>query len=212
EGLGEMSKKKNKNNVMPKEEVLTNQQKLYISYLKDNVELFIQMLLEKSNDFEEKNRIEILKQIASFTKGKLVHYELEHDSYCTWDHSGYLEEDGYISNDITVKEFLENEYTGRWVATYISGHGMHYTDYKESFEEELSESLNNFKMKNIKNKLNEYFGVNISDAEFNDLYFEAEIDDKLCYCDELDELQFVDNILTHEDFGMTLEEVIKVYG
>lgn len=71
--------------------------------------------------------------------GKMpAHYEWECGPEY-WDSSGELREDGVADEQQSVWNFLENEYTGAWTPTFVSGHGKSWTTYGDLFDTDVSE-------------------------------------------------------------------------
>lgn len=129
-----------------------------------NTELDIQM---------EELRKEFIRQINYYlTPDMPVHYEEDHTYDPPYDCSGQLVKAGQISPEITVKEFLEEEYDGNTHASYCSGCGFFHDTYSEdlqSFTLEYGISLMHDK---IRENINKEFKVTISDEEFDELYDE----------------------------------------
>ena len=60
-----------------------------------------------------------------------THYEWRRGD-CPYDTSGELKDCGDIDLNISIADFLEEEYTGGTKATYVSGHGLSYETYQDS--------------------------------------------------------------------------------
>ena len=80
----------------------------------------------------EKNKCQIkskiVKEIKRYMTPLPVHFEIKRDNN-PFDCSGILVEDGDITLNQTVTDFLQNEYTGNKTATYMSGMGWSYDTY-----------------------------------------------------------------------------------
>lgn len=130
-----------------------------------NTELDIQM---------EELRKEFLKQINYYltTPELPAHYVEDHSYDPPYDHSGELVKEGQISTEITVKEFLEDEYNGDTRASYCSGCGFFHDTYSESLRSFTLEYGCNLMYRIIRENINKEFKVTISDEEFDELYDE----------------------------------------
>lgn len=63
------------------------------------------------------------------------HFKWKSDG-CPYDHSGVVEQQGNIDQNITIGAFFD-EYTGERRATFESGHGWNYISYSEALTEDI---------------------------------------------------------------------------
>lgn len=80
----------------------------------------------------------ILNEIRDIYADRPLHYKWKRSSI-PWDSSKKLVEDGMISDNITLLEFLE-EYTGCWRPTYESKQGWIYENYDDEISYETLEA------------------------------------------------------------------------
>ena len=139
---------------------------------------------------KEQIKEKLIDEIGNMIYPLPVHYEWYFDEYCSFDHSGELEEKGKINLDQTVMNFLENEYTGEWIASYENGRGKNYVTYgdelsyltlgiggiiehetiKKTLEHEFSVSLSDDDMENIRTSCNEFDEI-FDKSYAGDFYF-----------------------------------------
>ena len=108
----------------------------------------------------------ILNEISAIYADRPLHYRWKRGGI-PWDSSGELVEDGILSDNISLLDFLE-EYTGGWIPTYVSGQGKIYEDYDYEISSETQEAGE----KIMAEVLQKYIPDNCSKDEiwyFNDL-------------------------------------------
>lgn len=138
----------------------------YVKYIEEN----LSEVTDKVSDFFDERTNDISSIILRWIKASAanaIHYEWEPDD-CSYDSSGVIKEDGIIDKNISIMEFLENEYTGAKEATYTSGRGFHYTSYDDMFSYRTLELGEKMMRDAVKDFLNEKFcsdNVDEKDAE-----------------------------------------------
>ncbi len=105
-----------------------------VEYVNSHVEEIAEYVNECFDQSKEFIKARLIRRIRDELTPTPVHYEIKY-VYDPYDHSGILVEDGYISLEQTVGEFLENEYSGNKKATYESGRGWNYLTYGDVVDE-----------------------------------------------------------------------------
>ena len=102
----------------------------YLGYIEDSLD---EVAEKVTRIFDERK-----KGLAATLCGMLrdaascaTHYEWRRGD-CPYDTSGELKDCGDIDLNISIADFLEEEYTGGTKATYVSGHGLSYETYQDS--------------------------------------------------------------------------------
>ena len=87
-------------------------------------------------DLHKDEIISLVKKIIRryFGDGMPDHYEWRDDG-CTYDISGYIVKTDKVNSNTTIKDFLENEYTGDREPTYESGMGFYHTRYCDGLDD-----------------------------------------------------------------------------
>lgn len=137
----------------------------YIEYVDSNTENianYVNSCFEESKDFI---RAKLIREIREYITPPPVHYVWEYDGN-PYDCSGIIVESGVIDLNQTVKEFLENEYSGNQEATYTSGMGWHYKNYGDELSYCTLEIAGNIMHSAIQSFIEKEFGVKLSDDEF----------------------------------------------
>lgn len=65
-------------------------------------------------------------------------HEIDHSLDPLWDNSGMvrcIDEQFELNDYATFNDFIEREYTGESIASYVSGHGMYHYTYEEPFDQ-----------------------------------------------------------------------------
>ena len=91
----------------------------YIEYVDSNTEKiasYVNSCFEQSKDFI---RAKLIREIRGYIIPPPVHYVWEYDGN-PYDCSGIIVENGVIDLNQTVKEFLENEYSGNQEPTFTN--------------------------------------------------------------------------------------------
>ena len=86
-----------------------------------------------------------------------------------FDCSGVLIEDGNITLNQTVTDFLQNEYTGNKTATYMSGMGRSYDTYEDELGYLTLEMASEIMLSAIRKHIESHYCVKLSDDEFKDI-------------------------------------------
>lgn len=95
---------------------------LYVKYVYSNTEKIVNAVNNNFKQSKEFIKAELIKTIKNFLNPIPKHYDWEVD-YNPFDYSGVIVENGIIDLNQTVLNFLNEEYTGNKVATYLSGMG-----------------------------------------------------------------------------------------
>lgn len=104
--------------------------------------------------------------------------------------SGELYEDGKVSLEQTVSEFLESEYTGASRATYVSHYGLSYNTYGDSLSDDtleigcsiMTDGIEDFVQRNAgipceRFSREEFFDIKTECNEFDPIYDECRASD-----------------------------------
>lgn len=160
----------------------------YVEYVNSHVEeiaAYVDMCFERSKEFiREKLMREIYKYLSPIPEHFI--WKSDNDPY---DHSGVLEEDGLVSLDQTIMEFLQKEYTGSKEATYISGMGWRYNTYEDDLSYYTLEMASNIMTPAIRRCIERQFDVTFADDEFEKIHDS---------CRDFDEIY--DNCIANEFF------------
>ena len=151
----------------------------YIEFVEENTDKiaeYVNSCFEQSKEFI---KAKIVRELRGYLDPIPVHYK-KVDSYNTYDNSGELREDGYVSLNQTVADFLENEYSGNKVATFTSGMGWHYNSYEDELHyltieiaaEIMFPAIQRYIEKELATKLseNEFEIIQNACGEFDDIY------------------------------------------
>ena len=138
----------------------------YVNSHVDEIAEYVNECFEQSKEFI---KAKLIRQIRDELSPIPVHYELKY-VYDPYDHSGILVEDGYISLDQTIGEFLENEYSGNKEATYESGRGWNYLTYNDEISYDTLDMASDIMFSAIRRHIENHFDKNISDDDFTDIH------------------------------------------
>ncbi len=181
----------------------------YVEYVNSHVDEIVEYVNECLERLKEFIKVKMIRRIRDELSPIPVHYEMEFD-YNPYDNSGILVEDGYISLDQTVEEFLENEYSGNKIATYERGRGWDYYTYEDEIRSDILTIIGDIMFPAIRRYIENHFGVNLSDDEFYDIQSECfEFDDIYTNSKASD---FFDSVATAEFVGiqdMQLKDIVK---
>lgn len=184
-------------------------------YIYSNLDMFRNKLNDAFNNSKELLKLEVIKLVQNIFKNyKPIHYKWYiDDSGYIYDWSGDIRKVGDINtNKTTLIQFLEDEYTGNWIATYESGHGrlwetwddylindtlaIGYTIYRKTICDLLPVELTDNEF--------EYIYETVADRE---LYFES----PYCHCfspsmllSYIDDEEF-NNILLHDILNIKID-------
>lgn len=137
----------------------------YVNSHVDEIAEYVNECFDQSKEFIKARLIRRIRDELSPTP---VHYEIKY-VYDPYDYSGILVEDGYISLDQTVGEFLENEYSGNKEATYESGRGWNYLTYGDEISYDTLDMASDIMFSAIRRHIENHFGENLSDDELEDI-------------------------------------------
>ena len=134
-------------------------------------------------------REQLLESLAAMLNPIPTHYEWRSND-CPYDYSGELYEDGKVSLEQTVSEFLESEYTGASRATYVSHYGLSYNTYGDSLSDDtleigcsiMTDGIKNFVQRNAgipceRFSREEFFDIKTECNEFDPIYDECRASD-----------------------------------
>ena len=138
----------------------------YVKYIDDNIEDVANYVNNCFENSKESLKEKLINEIREYLEPLPIHYVLKPDDN-PYDHSGVLVEDGYISLDQTIEEFLENEYTGTKRASYISGMGWIYDDYGEELSYYTLDLAADIYFPAMRKYLEDKFSVSLSEEEFD---------------------------------------------
>lgn len=158
-----------------------------INCVKDHTDAIAERVNEQFQIEKESIREKLLHEIKEYITPIPIHYKWEHDG-CPYDDSGILEPNGTVNLNQTIAEFLENEYTGQKVATYISGSGFYYLNYGDELSYLTREIESDILERTTRKYLEELFDERIPDDVFEEII-----------CDYHDDIY--DNCLAFEFFS-----------
>ena len=138
----------------------------YAKYIDDNIKDVANYVNNCFENSKESLKEKLINEIREYLEPLPIHYVLKPDDN-PYDHSGVLVEDGYISLDQTIEEFLENEYTGTKRASYISGMGWIYDDYGEELSYYTLDLAADIYFPAMRKYLEDKFSVSLSEEEFD---------------------------------------------
>lgn len=165
------------------------------------------LFLAQKDDIRE----QLLEDLAAMLDPIPTHYEWRSND-CPYDYSGELYEDGKVSLDQTVSEFLENEYTGAKRASYVSHCGFFFDKYGEPFSDGTLDIAWSIMTDGIKEFVEKKTGISceqFTDDDFDEIQIECNSFDPIymnCYA-----FDFFSAIPPVEFVGidkMTLKEVL----
>lgn len=134
--------------------------------------------------FEETREIikeKLLSSIKEMITPVPKHYVWRYDG-CPYDYSGHLKEQGYVSLDQTISQFLENEYTGYSRATYVSHCGLYWCNWGDDLSDKTGDIGYEIMQQVIIEYLTEKLGREVSDEEISDANWDPVYD--LCYASD----------------------------
>ncbi len=142
----------------------------YVGYVNSHVDEIAEYVNECFEQSKEFIKAKLIRQIRDELSPIPVHYELKY-VYDPYDHSGILVEDGYVSLEQTVEDFLENEYSGNREVTYESGRGWNYPTYGEDIDrtQYTDEMAWNIMLSAIHRYIENHFGESLSDDELTNI-------------------------------------------
>ena len=134
-------------------------------------------------------REQLLESLAAMLNPIPTHYEWRSND-CPYDYSGELYEDGKVSLEQTVSEFLESKYTGASRATYVSHYGLSYNTYGDSLSDDtleigcsiMTDGIKDFVQRNAgipceRFSREEFFDIKTECNEFDPIYDECRASD-----------------------------------
>lgn len=140
----------------------------YAEYIKEHAKEIGEKVDARIFDLEDEIKEEIFDEIRDYLMPLPDHYEWRHDG-CPYDFSGEIFEDGFVSLDQTIQNFLENEYTGRWRPTYSSGRGLAYDVYGDDLSYLTREIAGRIFNDTTKKVLEDAFAEEISEDLFDEI-------------------------------------------
>lgn len=139
-----------------------------VEYVNSHVDEIVEYVNECFDQSKEFIKARLIRRIRDELSPTPVHYEIKY-VYDPYDHSGILVEDGYISLEQTVGEFLENEYSGNKKDTYESGRGWNYLTYGDEISYDTLDMASDIMFSSIRRHIENHFGENLSDDELEDI-------------------------------------------
>lgn len=112
----------------------------------------------------------LLLKLQEILKEPVIHYEWDAYTPKSWDASGTLVEHGFIDLGQTVSHFLEEEYSGKKTASYMSGCGWFYDTYKHELSSDTLEIGMSIMMEVICECINRSFLTKFTNEDLNDLF------------------------------------------
>lgn len=170
----------------------------YANYVNSHVEEIARCVDVHFEKNRRQIRSKIVKEIKRYITPLPVHFEIKRDNN-PFDCSGVLVEDGNITLNQTVTDFLQNEYTGNKTATYMSGMGWSYDTYEDELGYLTLEIASEIMLSAIRKHIESHYCVKLSDDEFEDIR---------CACYEFDDIYMA--CIANEFFSSL--EAIKFVG
>ena len=170
----------------------------YTNYVNSHVEEIARCVDARFEKNKRQIKSKIVKEIKRYITPLPVHFEIKRDNN-PFDCSGILVEDGDITLNQTVTDFLQNEYTGNKTATYMSGMGWSYDTYGDELEYLTLEIASEIMLSTIRECIESHYCVKFSDDEFEEIR---------CACCEFDDIYMA--CIANEFFSSL--EAIKFVG
>lgn len=141
---------------------------LYVDFINSHIDEIANYVNEKFDLLKDDFRDKIINKIKGYLDPLPAHYDLEDDG-CPYDKSGVINEKGSISLNQTVSNFLEEEYTGSYEATYISGMGTSYNTYGDELHGDIIDIADEIMLLAIQKFVESYFGTEFTGAKFEEI-------------------------------------------
>ena len=136
----------------------------YAEYVANNTGMFME---EVNKSFERSKDLikgRILNEVRKILTPVPEHFEWRRGG-CRYDSSGYLKENGLISLNQTLSDFLDNEYTGASMPTYESGHGLNYCKYGDDLSMFTLDLACNYMRQTIKSIIESKFNISLTEED-----------------------------------------------
>lgn len=144
----------------------------YVEYVNSHVEEIAKYVNDCFEESKDSIREELIEIISGYLTPIPTHYVHEDDDN-PYDHSGVIVEDGDVSLDQTISDFLENEYSGNQEATFMSHMGWNYNTYGDELSDETIRIAGDIMFPAIKRYIEKHFNISLSDEEFEDIRFKC---------------------------------------
>lgn len=161
----------------------------YIEYVDSNAEKIANYVNSCFEESKDSIRTKLIREIREYITPPPVHYVWEYDGN-PYDCSGIIVENGIIDLNQTVKEFLENEYSGNQEPTFTSGRGWNYNTYRDELSYDTLEVGCGIMLSAIRRCIETEFSITLSDDEFEQIKVS---------CGDFDEIY--DNCIAFNFFG-----------
>lgn len=138
---------------------------VYTEYVDNNIDEIVRYVDEQFHKAKDFLKVKLVRELRNYLTPVPVHYVFK-ESQCSYDCSGELVKDGIVSLNQTVNDFLENEYSGTKVATYISGMGWSYQKYEDELHYYTIELAADIMFPAIRNCIEQHFNKKMSDEQF----------------------------------------------
>lgn len=176
-----------------------------VNYVNQNTELLVENVNETFEEEKEWIRKQVVQLIQERFSQPLPHYRWEYDG-CPYDRSGTLVKEGEISDQQTVSDFLENEYTGGRVPTYESHRRFAYDTYGDWLSQESLTIADNIMMESVKTDVESYLGEKVPKEvmdeiqsrcnDFDDIYINSVAADFFCHEGVIEYTEIGDRMLS----------------
>lgn len=183
-------------------------------YFDDNFE----NIINEINDTLYNNHYNLILYISyslasNLTKDDYVEIKEWYDDGCPYDHSGRVTTSGYkYADELDLREFLEECYTGFSEATYVSHYGLRWTTYEEEVSDLISKYAY-FYFYGILVKYIKSFNVETED-DLDDIYYIIEddfYDNSNFMCYNFYDLDNDFKIIEDKYLDMSLLEFIEIW-
>lgn len=155
-------------------------------------------------------RVKLIRKIKEYITPLPIHYVWQEDDWNPYDCSGKIVQEGLISLNQTVDEFLENEYSGNKEATYISGMGFSYNTYGDELHYDIIEIAYEIMICSIRRYIEQAFNILLTDEDLEDISIECrEFDDIYDDCIASDFFSYESAVEFVGIGGMKLSELGK---
>ena len=138
---------------------------IYIDYINSHVNEIAEYVNNCFDSSKDSIRTKIIRKIQEQLTPLPTHYVKKQDGN-PYDYSGIIVSDGNISLNLTVADFLKNEYSGNKEATYISKMGWNYNTYADELSYDTLEIAAEIMFPAIQKHVESHFKVKFTDEEF----------------------------------------------
>ena len=137
----------------------------YVEYVESNLDEIVAYTDKKFEESKDELKEKLLNEVKQQLSSVPEHYVWKHSESGSYDQSGHLREDGYVSLNQTLNEFLENEYSGRRTFTGVKRMKWQYEKWDEEFFDICYEISGDLIRSCIRKCIEEHFDEKYSNDE-----------------------------------------------